>query len=526
MRVVTPTQMREIDKKAIDDYGIPGIVLMENATLQTLHFIEKNYVSAISFTILAGNGNNGGDGLALARLLFTKGKSCKVLVFGSLDSMSSDAKINFTAAEKLGISIFCISNNQEKIEIAAFLRNAISSADVVIDALFGTGLSKPLEGHFKTAVEVLYSLKSEKPCKLKVLSLDIPSGINGENGQIMGCAVFADDTVTFGYPKLGHLLYPGKQHTGKLHIAPISLPPCIAKNSEVTAFTLEETEASGLLKKRLPWGHKGTFGKAAVIAGSTGMTGAACLTANAALKSGAGTVTAAVPESLNHIFEIKLTEVMTHPLKDTGRGVFSKNCIADLQAILQDKDALAIGPGIGREDDTYDILEYIFTNLGIPIVLDADGLYHIAKNQTLLKNYKAPIVITPHPGEMARLMGLTADKISLNPIETALDFAKKANVTVALKGATSIVVNPKGDVYINKTGNCGMATAGSGDVLTGLIAGLLAQNYEAFDAAVLGTFIHGLAGDEAALEKSQDSMTAVDILEKVPFAIKKLRFLQ
>ncbi len=526
MNVVTPKQSREIDKRAIEEFGIPGIVLMENAAFQTHKIIEKLYPSAIKVLILAGHGNNGGDGLALARIFHSSGKEAEVLLFGDEHNLSFDAKQNLYIIEKLQIPFVFLNSSTEEADCRRLIRDTLSRADVVADALLGTGLSKPLEGHFKIAVEILNDLSYLSARKIPVISLDIPSGISGENGSVLGAAVYASDTIAFGYPKIGHFFYPGKMHTGKLHVVPISLPPDSAEALGVSVFTLDEGEAALKLKKRLPWGHKGTFGKVAVIAGSTGMTGAACLTASAALKSGAGIVTVAVPSTLNPILENKLTEVMTYPLKDTGHGTLSRDCISDLQAFLADKDVLAIGPGLGREDDIYDILEYILTKQSIPIVLDADGLNHISKNLRLLIDCKASVVITPHPGEMTRLTGMTAEEISARPVETASEFAKKTGAIVLLKGATSIVANPEGEIYINNTGNNGMATAGSGDVLTGIIAGLIAQKYEPFDAAVLGVFIHGLAGDEAARGKGQDSLMAGDILEDMPSAIKRLRSLQ
>jgi NAD(P)H-hydrate epimerase len=518
--------MREIDKRAIEKFEISGIILMENAALQTYRIIENLYACSNNILILAGCGNNGGDGLALARILHSSGKNMEVILFASESELIGDAKLNFKIVQKLNIPIKFLNEEIAYDEAKSQIKTSISHTQLIVDALFGTGLSRPLEGHFKVAVDTLNCLVHASDRKIPVISLDIPSGINGENGSVLGSAILASDTVTFGYPKMGHFLYPGKMHTGRLHVVPISLPPKSAESAGVSIFTMNERDAAIKLKKRLPWGHKGTFGKVAVIAGSTGMTGAACLTASAALKSGAGIVTVGIPSSLNPILENKLTEVMTYPLKDTGLGSLSRDCIKDIPDFLRDKDVLAIGPGLGKEDDIYDILEYILAKHSIPIVLDADGLNHISRNLRLLIDYKAPVVITPHPGEMARLTGMTVEEVSLQPVEVALDFAKKTNVTVLLKGAASIVANPQGEVYINNTGNCGMATAGSGDVLTGIIAGLIAQKYEAYDAAVLGTFMHGLAGDEAANGKGQDSLTALDILENIPLAIKKLRLLQ
>lgn len=522
MNVVTPKQMREIDKRAIEEFGIPGIILMENAALQTCRILDNLYPYVKNILILAGSGNNGGDGLALARILAGFGKNVEVLLLTSENELTCEAKFNLEIARKFQFPLKFLSSEVALSETERQIKESIGRTQLVVDAIFGIGLARPIEGRFKIAVDTLNEASHALERKIPVVSLDIPSGINGVNGAILGAAVRATDTVSFGYPKMGHFLYPGKMYTGRLHVVPISLPPESAYLAKVLSHTLDEHEAASKLKKRLPWGHKGTFGKVAVIAGSTGMTGAAYLTGIAALKSGAGIVTVAVPSTLNPILENKLTEVMTYPLKDTGHGTLSRDCIKDISDFLRDKDVLAIGPGLGGEDDIYDILEYILTNQRITIVLDADGLNHISKDLRLLIEYKDIAVITPHPGEMSRLTGLPVDEITLEPVKAACEFAKVSGAIVLLKGATSIVANPKGEIYINNTGNNGMATAGCGDVLTGIVAGLIAQKYEPFDAAVLGVFLHGLAGDEAAREKGLHSLMAGDILEGIASVIKRL----
>jgi len=523
VRVVTPEQMRAIDANAINEYGIPGIVLMENAAIKTFSVIDSLYKNYARVLILAGVGNNGGDGLALARLLYSAGKEVHVILIGEESAITKDAGINLEIAKKLLIPLTSLGLSTPVDEVRKIVGDAINHADIIIDALFGTGLSRPLDQVCKVAVDMLNKRSGKGHRKTPVISLDIPSGINGENGAILGSAVEADDTVAFGYPKMGHLLYPGKMFTGRLHVVPISLPPESADRAKVKSFTLNESEVAMGLLQRLPWGNKGTFGKVAVIAGSTGMTGAACLSSMAALKSGAGVVTLGIPASLNPILENKLTEVMTFPLTDSGRGSLCRECTNEISVLLKDKDVCAIGPGLGRDDSIFYILKYIFINQSIPIVLDADGLNQISENLSLLKNYAKPVILTPHPGEMARLTGKSIEDIVSQPVKAALELAVKLSKIVLLKGAATIVACPEGRIYINNTGNSGMATAGSGDVLTGLIAGLLAQKYDPYFAAVYGAFVHGLAGDIAANEKGQDSLTAGDILDHMPYAIKKLR---
>lgn len=522
MRIVTPEQMRRIDKRAIEEFGIPGIVLMENAALQSLNILENLYPNARRVLILAGGGNNGGDGLALARLLFTSGKKVRVLFFGDEDKLPSDAKTNLEIVKNLQI-LLAFVNNSSKEDCALLVHESLAHSDLVVDALFGTGFSKSLEGQYKTAVEIINDKSVLSVNDLPIVSLDIPSGVNGENGNVKTIAVKATDTIAFGYTKFGHLLYPGKMFAGKLHIVPIGLPPLSAEVVGDSAFTLTPKEAAMMLKKRLPWGHKGTFGKTFVIAGSTGMTGAACLTGMASLKTGSGIVSLAVPRTLNIVFEQKLTEIMTVPVEDTGMGAFSRNCVLELMPHIKNSDVLAIGPGIGKGEDIMEVLKYVFDNFSTPIVLDADGLNCICENLDILSRHEGQVVITPHPGEMSRLTGNPIREITANPIKTALEFAQKYSAIVLLKGAVSVVADPSGALYVNRTGNEGMATAGSGDVLTGIVAGFVSQGYDAFDAAVLASFLHGFAGDIASEQIAQDSITASDILNNLPFALKKLR---
>jgi hydroxyethylthiazole kinase-like uncharacterized protein yjeF len=582
--VVTPSQMRQIDQRAIHEFKIPGIVLMENAALQVVNVIKERYPLPHfrQVLILAGSGNNGGDGLAVARHLCLLGYQVSVLIVCSKGRMpKGDAGINLEMLQALrdginsednridpqidpqknfdsrsfntgaSLEIYWLNagqteeqgigndaaqafrpqqglsnqtalnglgNGRENDSYCGFNQaiRTVRNASLIVDGLFGTGLDRPVAGVYAAIVDEV------NRCSRPVVAIDIPSGINGETGHVLGTAIQADDTVTFGYLKLGHLLFPGREYAGQVHVKPIGLPLDSAQNVGAQTFTLDDYDVAQQLKPRPRDGHKGTFGKVAVIAGSTGLTGAASMTSISALRSGAGLVTLGIPASLNPIMEEKLTEVMTVPLRDEGQGHLLPESFEDVAELLKDKDVLAIGPGCGKNLGVFEILRNIFGKIHISIVIDADGLNHISKDMNLLKAHSSPVILTPHPGEMSRLTGISLQDILKKPVEIAVETARTYNVIVLLKGATSVVADPRGKVYINPTGNSGMGKGGSGDILTGMIASLVAQGYSPFDAAVLGCYIHGKAGDEAAAHLGEVGMIAGDIIDAIPETFKKL----
>lgn len=515
MYVVTPKEAIEIDNNAIDKFGIPGIVLMENAAIRTVDIIEREYPALLNsgkVLVLVGAGNNGGDGLAIARHLMLEGVDVQVILFFPEDKLTGDAKLNLDIYKRLGGYIELITSEEHMANFDQIL----SQGDLIIDSIFGTGIARNIEGVIFETIEKVN--KSHVP----VVAVDMPSGINGEDGQVMGAGIRANHTVSYGYAKRGQILYPGREYTGKLHIAPISLPKDSAKTLEVKAFTLDDREMAIKLKDRPRDGHKGIFGKVGVIAGSLGLAGAACLTSMAALKGGAGLVTLGCPASLGPIFQSKITEVMAYPLEDGGRGHLSREAIPEIHDFLKDKDVLAIGPGLGSKCDGLEILRYILGQFDISIIMDADALNHISKDRKLLSSYRGSIVVTPHPGEMARLTGKGVEKILSSPIETASEFAGDMGVIVLLKGATSVVAHPDGRIYMNTSGNSGMGTGGSGDILTGLVAALTAQGYFPYDAAVYGCYIHGRAGDYAKEKWGDTGMLAGDVLNELPLVFKDI----
>lgn len=517
--VVTPKEMEHIDGRAIGQLGIPGMVLMENAACAVLRVLQEVYrpCPQDKIVILAGVGNNGGDGFALARHVTAGGGRAAVLIINPQKrEIQGDARTNLDILLRLGTPVTQIVTEGD---LAHALHGAADAA-VFVDALFGIGLTRPLEGLYAQAAKWLNG--QDKP----ILAVDIPSGVDGETGAVRGIAVSADHTVTFGYLKRGHLLYPGRSHAGVIHTAAIGFPQDSPRAARTAAFTLDASDAAKLLPPRPAEGHKGAFGRLAVLAGSPGLTGAAYLTAQSASKSGAGLVTLGLPAALQPILAVKLSEVMTQALPDGGTGHLTRDSLPEIDALLSGKDVLALGPGLGKSLEVFHSIRHILRTQELSIVLDADGLNHISQDMTLLKEYRGEAVLTPHPGEMARITGGSIPEILSDPAFAARAFAMDHRCVLLLKGSATLVADPRGRLYINRTGNAGMAAGGSGDCLTGVIGALLAQGLPAFEGAVLGCFLHGLAGDLAAAEKGEAGMTAVDLMEAVPQAFKALSILR
>ncbi len=520
MKVVTAQEMRELDKAAIEEYGIPGLALMERAGLSVALRFRELYPSKAAL-VLCGGGNNGGDGLVAARNLFNWGFRVQVLMLAKKNSLGPDCSAQCRIAKKLGISMdFRATATERDFHGAA-----------VIDAVFGAGLSRPVGKDISEVFSLLNN--SAAP----VLSVDIPSGISSDTGEILGNAVTADCTVTFGLPKRGHLLYPGAGHTGELFTEDIGFPAKLLNSDKLKIHLIGKGIVSGLMTPRPKNSYKGDYGHVLVIAGSRGKTGAALLAAQACLRGGAGLVTLGVPESLTDIFQSRVTEEMILPLPDDGKGMLSAAALDKILGFSSEKaDVLAIGPGIGVSPDTEEIIPGLVRSSAVPMVVDADGLNSISRAagnrqgvQALLQSAKAPLILTPHPGEMARLLsdpeagrGPDIRSIEKDRIDIAASFSREAGVYLVLKGAPTVVAVPEGNVFINTSGNPGMATAGSGDVLTGVIASLLGQGLHPGDAAAYGVYLHGLSGDVAASAKSEQSMVASDIIQFLPEAFKSM----
>ncbi|MDD2732763.1 MAG: NAD(P)H-hydrate dehydratase [Desulfuromonadaceae bacterium] len=511
MRVVTAQAMQEIDRQAITGYGIPGLLLMENAGRRCVEEIVAEFGASGRCVVMAGKGNNGGDGYVIARLLGAKGWSVTVVILADREQISGDAATNL---EMLPGSVINYCTGEGRL--SARHRDDLLQADVIVDALLGTGLQSSISGLYREAVELINT--SGRP----TVAVDIPSGIHGTTGLVLGCAVRAHSTVTFAFAKLGHVLYPGVEYTGRLVVADIGIPVTLMETASGYDFLNEET-VRPMLRSRDRHAHKGHFGHCLIIAGSVGKTGAAALSANSAVRAGSGLVTLAVAESIHSILEMKTTEVMTFPLPDAGNGYLAGSAAADIKKLLVGKDAIAIGPGIDRHPGTSALVQHLVETVDLPLVIDADGLNALAEDITVLhrKNSKQ-VILTPHPGEMSRLVGTSIADVEAARISVAEEFARNYDVFVVLKGARTIIASPTGETAINGSGNPGMASGGMGDVLTGIIVSLLGQGYSAWDACRLGVFLHGYAADTVATEKGEIGLNATDVIEKMPYACNKL----
>lgn len=505
MYVVTPLEMNTIDKLMAEKYSMPTLLLMENAGAAVATYITQSFDSASRILVLAGSGNNGGDGWVAARHLFAMGYDVKVLSLCGEDRMRDLVLSNYKLAAQLGVD-HLLECTQEDV-----CRNALW-ADVIVDAILGTGVT----GNVNEAVSGI--IDTVNLSRKKVVSVDVPSGINALDGTVCGIAIMADHLVVLGTYKQGLLYSPAREHYKSASVESISIPNSVFAANSQQKQVLSPKEISAMLKPRPMASHKGSFGKLGIIAGSVGMTGAACLCATAAQKSGAGIIQLAVPQSLNPIFEVKLTEQMTCPMPENQKGALCHS--RELMDFCDGKTALVIGPGLSLNADGTEFIPQIIRTFGGNIVVDADGLNLIRNNPEVLA--QGNCVITPHPGEMSRLTGYTVRHITENQRDVALEFAQRYNVTVVLKDHVTVIASPDGRCVFNTTGNCGMATGGSGDVLSGIIGSLLAQGYSTFDAAVIGAFVNGYAADIAAEAVGVVSLAPTDTANALADAFVRL----
>lgn len=514
MKVASAAEMRMVDAKAIKNYKIPGIVLMENAGVNVARQVD-NCLSGINgkgICIFAGKGNNGGDGLVAARHLHNQGARVKVFIVGAgKDDIIGDAKTNLSIIEEMGIEIIDTANERDwdKAEVA------LRFSDCLVDALLGTGFHGELEPAFARAVQLIN--QSNKP----VIAVDIPSGVEADTGQVRTVAVRAAQTITLGLYKPGLLLYPGAENAGKVTVADIGIPLELLTDGAIRQNVLTAPYVRSLLPLRTADAHKGTAGKVLVIAGSRGMTGAAALTSLAALRAGAGLVILGISEQLHDIMEVKLTEVMTSPLPGNSDACLDSSCVGPVIELSARANVLAIGPGLGGQAFTAEAVREIIRQAEVPLVIDADGLNALVGFTDILLDSQALAVLTPHPGEMARLTGLSAAQVNSDRVNVARQSALEWGSIIVLKGVPTIVAFPDGEIFINTSGNPGMATGGTGDVLTGVIASLIAQGLSSHDAAVAGVYLHGYAGDLAAAS-GRTGLIASDVLAALPAAILQI----
>jgi len=514
MYLVTADEMRRMDGATIESFGLPGRVLMENAGRgATAFFLKAIYRQSTGpVGIAAGRGNNGGDGFVMARYLCQKGIPTTVFLFSPRDRIQGDASANLKLLDAMGVPVV------EIVDEAAFeaQKSLMDRQRFWIDAIFGTGLSSDVRGYFKAVINFINDLK--RP----IFSVDIPSGLNADTGQICGVCIRAQATATFGFAKNGQFTYPGRSLTGKLKVIEIGIPPHVAETIGCRQYLITADMLKNAFPPRPPTAHKGHAGHVLILAGSPGKSGAAAMAANAAMRAGAGLVTLGIPESLNPVLETMVTEPMTVGLPETDEGVLDESACERVRSLIEDKRCLAVGPGIGTAAPTGRLLERLIEESPVPMVIDADGLNLIAANPAVLSRCKTSVVLTPHPGEMARLCGLSTAQVQDDRIGHARDFAQQHKVHLVLKGAATVVARPDGTVFLNATGNPGMAAGGMGDVLTGLIAGLIAQRLEISLAARAAVYLHGLAADLLERQKTPMGYLATEVMDTLPAAIKEL----
>ena len=515
MKILTSAQMKEIDRRTIEEVGIPGPVLMENAGIQIFRFLQTiilPYVDEDKIVIVSGRGNNGGDGLVIARHLWNNGMIPLVLLLGAKKELRGDAALNLGIAERIGVPVLEVKTEAEW----SARKKRLKDASVIIDAVFGTGLTKPADGLFARAIQDI-----NRSAAFKV-AVDIPSGLSADGFEIVGPAVRADVTVTLAAPKIAHILPPAEEWVGELMIADISVPAFLFDSPELKLEMVEKGHVLGAFQKRKKDSHKGTYGHLLIIAGSLGKTGAAVMAGKAALKTGAGLVTVGTVRSGLPAVAKGMAELMTEPLAETEEGTIAAAARTRARALLKGKTALLIGPGISTHDSTAEFLAGLLSEVKIPVVIDADGLNILSKKPNLLKKLPWPAILTPHPGEFARLVGLPLREVIKRKLELAPEFARKHKVVLVLKGYRTLTCAPDGRTFINPTGNPGMATGGSGDVLSGMIASLLLQEKDALRAALAAVYLHGLSGDQAAEKTGERALVAGDLIRSLPRALKTL----
>ncbi len=510
MKIATAQEIKNIDRRAIREFGLPGPVLMENAAAAIMAEMDAFFdgLGNSRVGILCGKGNNGGDGLALARRLRIRGVPVRVALLAPFSAVSGEAKIHLSVLRKMDVEI----TQNARVESLA---DVVGWADIIVDAVLGVGLSTPLKGTYAFAAELMNA--SGKP----LVAVDIPTGIDADTGEVMGSAVMADLTVTMALLKRGLVLHPGAQHAGTIRVADIGIPFEAVEKEKIATSLLTRATAWGLLGPRQQDAHKGSFGHAMIVAGSLGKAGAAVMAARGALRAGAGLVSVAAPNSLVPVIQQQVFESMCIPSAESVDGTIGIGSEVELLKSAARMSACAIGPGLTTHYETVQVVRNFVERSTGPCVIDADALNALAGSLGVLRKAKAPLIMTPHPGEMARLIGRSAAEIQQDRIGISQEFAKQYKVTLVLKGAGTVIALPDGSVFLNSTGNAGMATGGTGDVLTGMICGFLAQGYTAGQAACLGVYLHGLAGDLAAKEKGEIAMIAGDLIEKIPAAIQE-----
>jgi hydroxyethylthiazole kinase-like uncharacterized protein yjeF len=509
--VFSAAEMRALDARAIQQLGIPGIRLMEKAGAGAARIIAEEFgpLRGKRIVVVCGKGNNGGDGFVVARHLKAHGARVRVLLIGSRRDLRGDA------AWARGRWKGKVDEILVEVNLPT-LKGALAEAELIVDALLGTGLTGPARDLSARAIELMN--QAGRP----VISLDLPSGLSSDHGDLLGPTVRAALTPTFAGLKRSLLLFPGAGYAGRVRVVDIGIPAAEAERG-AGAFLLEERDIRRHFPKRAADAHKGAYGHLLVVAGSAGKTGAAALAARSALRSGAGLVTVATAFSQQPVVAALGMEFMTEPCPETGAQSLSLKARERIFELAGRMDAVALGPGLGLDPETQDLARALIAEVPLPMVVDADALTALSGHLDLLGRVAAPRVLTPHPGEMARMLGVSASQIQSDRFESVRSFCTGHRVFLALKGAGTVIGRPDGQLFVNPTGNPGMAKGGSGDVLTGMIGAFLARGFEAEAAVQAGCYLHGLAGDLACAERGEEAMIAGDIIEAIPAALRPAR---
>ncbi len=513
MRVLNSAQMKEADRRTIDDIGIPSLVLMENAGRQAVAAMEAMYGDLLErqVAVLCGRGNNGGDGFVVARTLAQRGVDVSVFLIGRVAEVRGDARVNLDILGRLSVSVVEIADSQAwELHFSE-----VSDCTLIVDAIFGTGLNAPISGYIESVVTDVNA------SGIPVVAIDLPSGLSADSADSIGPSIEAELTITLAAPKIPLVLPPAETHAGDVVIADIGIPGEVLESLDGPHVDLS-TRASmrELITPRTPDGHKGDYGHVLIVAGSMGKTGAAHLSAVGALRSGAGLVTVATPAMCQPILSAMGPEYMTEALRGAADGIDPDEVD---HVIEMARDVLAIGPGLGSAPGTREFIRQLVDRATMPLVIDADGLTAFAGDPEHLAGREGrDVIITPHPGEMARLVGMSTDEVQASRLEIARNFAVAHHVFVVLKGHRTLIATPDEKVFINPTGNPGMATGGTGDILTGMIAAWLAQLLDAEAACRIAVYLHGLAGDLAEADEGEVAMTSGDLAGHLGDAILEL----
>jgi len=508
MKIVTAEEMQQIDRRAIERFGIPSIVLMENAAIAVVDAIFEHYPQCERAAIFCGTGSNGGDGFAVARHLENRGVVPTVIVVGDRARIAGDAATNLAVCERLLIPIYDVRDS-ESLD-GALIRAA--NADLVVDAIFGTGLDRAPGGIHAETIRALNELT------LPIVAVDLPSGANASSATPFEPCINAALTVTFAAPKICHIFEPAAMQCGEVMVADISIPAVAVDEQNVTLSITTPADVRPHIEPRLAATHKGTYGHVAIVAGSLGRSGAAVMAARGAIRSGAGLVTVVTDVDAATLVNAGSIESMTFPLVALDRKVVPR-----IVEMLGGKSAALVGPGLRDTDDSYEFVRELAAKIELPLVIDASGLNAFAGRAAEINPHGRPRVLTPHPGELARVLGSTAKEINANRVDAAREAARVCNSVVVLKGHQTLIADRDGHVNVNPTGNPGMASGGMGDVLGGMVVALLARGIDPFDAAVSAVYLHGFAGDLLLDEIGDIGLAAMDLAERIPQAITKLR---